>query len=93
MFADAPRYPRRIVCLTEETTEALYLLGFPLFVRKMGTEALSLEAHPACIGLFQGTLAEGAECKSTLECRAPPSCPIAEERNHCQKPLALGQRC
>jgi iron complex transport system substrate-binding protein len=27
MFADAPRYPRRIVCLTEETTEALYLLG------------------------------------------------------------------
>jgi iron complex transport system substrate-binding protein len=27
MFADAPRYPRRIVCLTEETTETLYLLG------------------------------------------------------------------
>jgi iron complex transport system substrate-binding protein len=27
MFSTAPRYPRRIVCLTEETTETLYLLG------------------------------------------------------------------
>jgi iron complex transport system substrate-binding protein len=27
MFANAPRYPQRIVCLTEETTETLYLLG------------------------------------------------------------------
>lgn len=27
MFTTAPRYPRRIVCLTEETTETLYLLG------------------------------------------------------------------
>ncbi|MHB8741570.1 MAG: cobalamin-binding protein [Sulfuricaulis sp.] len=27
MAIDAPRYPRRIVCLTEETTETLYLLG------------------------------------------------------------------
>jgi iron complex transport system substrate-binding protein len=26
-FADVTRYPRRIVCLTEETTETLYLLG------------------------------------------------------------------
>jgi hypothetical protein len=66
---------------------------FPLLDRKMGTEALSLDAHPACAGLFQGTLAEGAECKSTLECQAPLSCPIAEERNHCVKPLALGERC
>lgn len=27
MLDDAPRYPRRIVCLTEETTETLYRLG------------------------------------------------------------------
>jgi iron complex transport system substrate-binding protein len=27
LLADAPRYPRRIVCLTEETTEILYRLG------------------------------------------------------------------
>ncbi len=27
MLNDAPRYPRRIVCLTEETTETLYRLG------------------------------------------------------------------
>jgi iron complex transport system substrate-binding protein len=27
MFGKGPRYPQRIVCLTEETTETLYLLG------------------------------------------------------------------
>jgi iron complex transport system substrate-binding protein len=27
MFGNGPRYPQRIVCLTEETTETLYLLG------------------------------------------------------------------
>lgn len=27
LFDNAPRYPRRIVCLTEETTETLYRLG------------------------------------------------------------------
>ncbi len=65
----------------------------PSFHGRTGRPASELEAHPACRDLFEGTVAEGAACKSSVDCRAPLVCATNDEASTCVKPPALGAGC
>src|SRR5262249_40368649 len=58
--------------------------------------ALALRTMPAsCDGIIKGTLAEGATCRSSLECAAGARCQgvSAVEMGTCMPPGPAGQSC
>jgi hypothetical protein len=63
-----------------------------------GCDWVTLAGTPsvaACEGLLEGKLAEGAACRSSLECRAPLHCDGAAgmSTGTCRPPRELGQGC